>query len=231
MSSTPVASTSTDADPRRDDHPIAVGDAARGQVVGMHQQVVPRLAAGEPRGVVHPRVAVLLVPPPDQQQLVGVRGTEPCASVSRSRSRSETTSSGARSIRLSLGLQPLGHGGLQRAEVDALGVCAQLQHGRPAAGEKQPGEQRRRRHRHPGLGHQPRLQRQLRTRAGPAAGRSARRRSASRGAGPCPWRRPQACSARCCGPRSCGRPGRTGRARGPEVGGRITSAWRVVSLM
>ena len=45
---------------------------ASAQVLGVHQQLVARPAAGEPLGVVQPGVAVLLVPAADQQQLAGL---------------------------------------------------------------------------------------------------------------------------------------------------------------
>ena len=64
------------ADPRGDPDDGAGLQAARRQVVGVHQQVVARPALGEPAGVVQPGVAVLLVPPADEQQLavLGCRG-------------------------------------------------------------------------------------------------------------------------------------------------------------
>ena len=81
-------------------------DAARGEVVGVHQQLVARLAPGEPLGVVHPGVAVPLVPPADQQQLAVASG-QPAAAPQPGRGR-RAPASGARSIRLVRGLQPAG---------------------------------------------------------------------------------------------------------------------------
>ena len=61
-------------DAGRDPDRGAVEEAARGEVVGMHQQVVAGLAAGQPGAVVHPGVVVRAVPAPDQHQLVRPRG-------------------------------------------------------------------------------------------------------------------------------------------------------------
>ena len=58
------------ADPRRHRDGRSVRQTARVQVVGVHQQVVAGTSLREPLGVVHPRVAVALVAPADQHQLL-----------------------------------------------------------------------------------------------------------------------------------------------------------------
>ena len=134
----PGTSTLDRADPRPHAAPRAVGDAALGQVVGVHQQLVARAAPGQPLGVVHPGVVVLLVPPADQQQL---RPARPARRRRRpSRRRSSITRPGARSIRLSLVCRRSGMRRPQRAEVDALGVLAQL----PPSTPSRPAAQQRR---------------------------------------------------------------------------------------
>ena len=89
---------------------------AGGEVVGVHEQLVPRPALGEPLGVVHPGVVVALVPAADQQQLVrrAARSRPRRAGPGRrapapARRRSAWSSVSSRS----------GRPGSQRAEVDA----------------------------------------------------------------------------------------------------------------
>ena len=94
-------------------------------------------------------------------------GVAVASAAARTRSRSATTSGGRQVDPLVGGLQALGHRRAQRAEVDALGVLAQRLHRRPAAGLEQAGDDGGRARREPGLGGEPVLEPDARTRLEP----------------------------------------------------------------
>ena len=101
----------------------AVGEAAGGEVVGVHQQLVARPALGEPLGVVHPGVAVRWW----RRPISSSSSAAGAGDVARAGPGRPARGRARASIRLSVVVQPLGQlAGAQRAEVDARGVRAQL---------------------------------------------------------------------------------------------------------
>ena len=133
----------------------AVVEPAGREVVRVHQQVVPRPAAGQPGRVVEPRVVVLLVPPPDQDERV-VRpvvepGAQPVEVADEQRRHQVDPVVG--------GLEPVGHGRAQRPEVDALGMPPQSRRGEPPAGQQQQRDLAGRAGTQPGPAHGPGLAR------------------------------------------------------------------------
>ena len=124
MSSLPATSTRTD--PTREEtvtRPPLV-ETTRREVVGMHEQVVARSAAGEPGRVVEPRVVVLLVPSPDQHQRVVGLLLGPVAEPGAQAVEITDEQRRRQVDPVVSGLQAAGHGRAERAEVDALGMSA-----------------------------------------------------------------------------------------------------------
>src|SRR3546814_4930594 len=57
------------ADARGHAHDLPVDDTAHGEIVGMHEQLMARLALDQALRVVHPRIVAAHVTPTDQPQL------------------------------------------------------------------------------------------------------------------------------------------------------------------
>ena len=116
----------------------AVGDAARGEVVRVHQQLVARLARGSAASVlcIHELLSRWWRRPISSSSPVGPgrRSVRPRAGRGR-----RATSGWARSIRLSVVWSRPGSVGPQRPEVDAVRVAAQrcAATARPAASQQQ----------------------------------------------------------------------------------------------
>jgi hypothetical protein len=120
---------------RADLDQLAVLQVPLAEVVGVHQQLVSRLALHQAGRVVHPGVVAAQVPSPDQQQLVGLTLDE-----QHRPSLVQTLEDQPRRKvdPLVLRVERLRQSRLQRTEIDTAGRLLQLPHRQPVRPDAKP---------------------------------------------------------------------------------------------